>query len=145
MLYFPAIFGQNSESMIVGIGADIAEVARLREAIQRHGQRFLQRVFTPREISYCNGYRNADERFAARFAAKEAVMKALGTGWRRGITWRDIEVANAASGQPGLTLTGKAGELFRNLGGRRILLSLTHTDSYALAQVIIEGDSAATP
>jgi holo-[acyl-carrier protein] synthase len=131
--------------MILGIGADIAEVARLREAIQRHGERFLQRVFTPREISYCNSYRNADERFAARFAAKEAAMKALGTGWRRGITWRDIEVANAASGKPGLTLTGKAQELFRNLGGTRILLSLTHTASYALAQVIIESDSSATP
>ena len=126
--------------MIIGIGADIAEVPRLREAIERYGKRFLQRVFTEREIAYCQSHRNSEERFAARFAAKEAMMKALGTGWRRGITWRDIEVSNAQGGKPGLNLTGKALEIFQSLGGERILLSLTHTDNYALAQVIIEGD-----
>jgi holo-[acyl-carrier protein] synthase len=99
-------------------------------------------VFTEREIRYCQSHRNAAERFAARFAAKEAAMKALGTGWRRGITWRDIEVSNAASGKPGLSLSGKAQEIFRSLGGTRIHLSLTHTDDYALAQVIIEGNSS---
>src|SRR3990172_9250612 len=102
MLYFLPDLGQNSLAMIVGIGADIAEVQRVREAIERHGERFLQRVFTAQEIGYCRRYRNVYERFAARFAAKEAAMKALGTGWRRGITWRDIEVTNAASGQPEL-------------------------------------------
>ena len=145
MLYFPPNFGQNSKTMIIGIGADLAEVERMREAIERRGERFLQRIFTPREISYCNDHRNAHERFAARFAAKEAAMKALGTGWRRGVRWRDIEVSNAASGKPSLTLAGKAEEIFRNLGGVRILLSLTHTENYALAQVIIEGDSSRTP
>src|SRR6185295_16975660 len=94
MLYFATDLGQNFRTMIVGIGADIAEVHRLREAVERHGERFLQRVFTPLEIGYCRSHRNADERFAARFAAKEAMMKALGTGWRRGIRWRDIEVSN---------------------------------------------------
>ena len=145
MLYFAAVLGQNLRIMIVGIGADLAEVARVRQAIERHGERFLVRVFTPHEIRYCRGHRNAAERFAARFAAKEAAMKALGTGWRRGITWRDIEVTNASSGKPSLTLTGKAQEFFSKLGGTRVLLSLTHTESYALAQVIIETDSVATP
>ena len=130
--------------MIIGIGADIAEVPRLREAIERHGERFLQRVFTEREIAYCQRHRNSEERFAARFAAKEAMMKALGTGWRRGITWRDIEVSNAQGGQPNIQLTGKALEIFHSLGGERIYLSLTHTDNYALAQVIIEGESASS-
>ena len=119
---------------------DIAEVARVREAIERHGERFLQRVFTPVEIAYCQRHRNAYERFAARFAAKEAAMKALGTGWRGGVTWRDFEVSNGASGKPDLNLTGKALEIYRSLGGARIAVSLTHADSYALAQVIIEGD-----
>jgi len=142
MLYFRPVLGQNPFAMIVGIGVDIAEVGRVRQAIERHGERFLRRVFTPLEISYCQSHRNSHDRFAARFAAKEAAMKALGTGWRRGITWRDIEVCNAASGKPSLNLTGRAQEVFANLGGARILLSLTHTDDYALAQVVIEGDNS---
>ena len=142
MLYFVPVFGQNSIHMIIGIGADLAEVHRLREAIERHGERFLQRVFTPLEITYCQAHRNSAERFAARFAAKEAMMKALGTGWRRGIRWRDIEVFNAAGGKPELNLSGKAREIYLALGGKHILLSLTHTDDYALAQVIIEGSAS---
>ena len=130
--------------MIIGIGTDIAEVPRLRQAIERHGERFLQRVFTEREMAYCQSHRNSEERFAARFAAKEAMMKALGTGWRRGITWRDIEVSNAQGGKPNIQLTGKALEIFHSLGGACIYLSLTHTDNYALAQVIIEGESASS-
>ena len=125
--------------MIVGIGSDLAEVPRVREAIERHGERFLRRVFTEREINYCRSHRNADERFAARFAAKEAAMKALGTGWRRGVRWRDIEVSNAPSGKPCLDLSGKARELLGAIGGARILLTLTHTEHYALAHVVIEG------
>ena len=145
MLYFAADLGQNFQTMIVGIGSDMAEVPRLRQAIERHGERFLERVFTPLEISYCRAHRNSDERFAARFAAKEAAMKALGTGWRKGVTWRDIEVSNASSGQPRLTFTGKAKEIFQGLGGTHIHLSLTHTADHALAHVIIEGNSAAMP
>jgi holo-[acyl-carrier protein] synthase len=140
MLYFAPDLGQNSIHMIIGIGADLAEVGRIREAIDRHGERFLQRVFTPLEIDYCRSHRSAAERFAARFAAKEAMMKALGTGWRRGVRWRDIEVMNEKSGKPGLNLTGRAQEIFQSLGGVRLHLSLTHTDEHALAQVIIEGD-----
>lgn len=120
---------------------DIAEVARVREAIERHGERFLQRVFTPVEVEYCQRHKNSYERFAARFAVKEAAMKALGTGWRGGVTWRDFELSNAASGKPDLQLTGKALEIYRSLGAARIVVSLTHADSYALAQVIIEGDN----
>ena len=127
--------------MIVGLGVDIAEVARIREAIERHGERFLTRVFTPLEIAYCQSHRNSAERFAARFAAKEAAMKALGTGWRRGVAWRDIEVSNARSGKPALNLSGKALEFYRALGGNRVAVSLTHTEDQALAQVIIEGES----
>ena len=129
--------------MIVGMGVDMAEVSRVRAAIERHGERFLRRVFTPAEIGYCRKYKDCHDRFAARFAAKEAAMKALGTGWRRGVTWRDFEISNLPSGKPCLRLSGKALEIYRSLGGSRLLVSLTHTGPYALAQVIIEGDSTA--
>jgi holo-[acyl-carrier protein] synthase len=126
--------------MIVGTGLDIAEVDRMRQAIERHGQRFLNRVFTPAEIAYCRRHANRYERFAARFAAKEAGMKALGTGWRQGITWHDLEVSNVAGGKPELKLSGKAAEIYSSLGGKNIVLSLTHTNAYALAQVLIESE-----
>jgi len=125
--------------MIIGLGVDIAEVARIRAAIERHGDRFVNRVFTALEIAYCRRHKNGYERFAARFAAKEAAMKALGTGWRRGVTWRDLEVSNAASGRPQLKLSGKALELYDAMGGQNIVVSLTHTLEYGLAEVIIEG------
>ena len=127
--------------MIVGMGVDIAETSRIQEAVERHGERFLARVFTPKEIEYCQRHRNRYERFAARFAAKEAAMKALGTGWRRGISWQDFEISNLPTGKPCLQLSGRALELYRSLGGSRILVSLTHTGPYALAQVIFESDS----
>jgi holo-[acyl-carrier protein] synthase len=125
--------------MIVGVGIDLVEIARVEAVIQRRGDRFVERVFTPVEIAYCRSHRASSDRFAARFAAKEAAMKALGTGWRAGIRWRDFEVRNAASGQPELLLTGRAREVFWALGGERILLSLSHAEAYAVAQVIIEG------
>lgn len=127
--------------MIVGMGVDMAETSRIQEAVERHGKRFLARVFTPKEIEYCQQHRNRYERFAARFAAKEAAMKALGTGWRRGISWQDFEISNLPGGKPCLQLSGRALEFYRSLGGSRILVSLTHTGPYALAQVIIESDS----
>jgi holo-[acyl-carrier protein] synthase len=127
--------------MIVGMGVDIAEPARVQEAVERHGERFLARVFTPKEIEYCRRHRNCYERFAARFAAKEAAMKALGTGWRGGISWQDFEISNLPGGKPSLQLAGRALDVYRSLGGDRILVSLTHTASYALAQVVIESDS----
>ena len=124
--------------MITGLGMDIAEVDRIRAAIERHGQGFLTRVFTPAEITYCERHRNRFERYAGRFAAKEAAMKALGTGWRHGVRWRDIEVVRNAAGKPSLELHGAAGEIAKKLGVRNISLTITHTHYTALAQVIFE-------
>jgi len=124
--------------MIVGLGIDIAEPDRLRAAVERYGTRFLERIFTPKEIAYCERKRNKWERYAARFAAKEAAFKALGTGWRRGVRWRDVEVTNLPSGQPTLALTGEAEKFARRLGVNHIAVSLTHSDQFVLAQVIFE-------
>jgi len=124
--------------MIVGTGIDIAEVPRIREAIERHGQRFLNRIFTEGEIQYCESKANRVERYAARFAAKEAGMKAIGTGWNHGVRWRDIEVARKPGGRPSLVLHGKAAEFAAKLGATNIALSLTHTAEQAMAQVILE-------
>ena len=124
--------------MIVGTGIDITEVPRIREAIERHGERFLQRIFTEGEIQYCESKANRIERYAARFAAKEAGMKAIGTGWNHGVRWRDIEVARQPGGRPRLLLHGKAAEFAAKLGARNIALSLTHTAEQAMAQVILE-------
>lgn len=124
--------------MIVGLGVDIAEVPRIQAAIERHGQPFLRRVFTSNEIAYCERFKNKFERYAGRFAAKEAAMKALGTGWRRGIRWVDLEVVREQSGRPTLALTGEAAKIAAHLGVKRISLSITHTEAQALAQVIFE-------
>ncbi|HET9742127.1 MAG TPA: holo-ACP synthase [Terriglobales bacterium] len=124
--------------MIVGLGTDICEVPRIAESIARFGDRFLQRVFTPPEIAYCQSKKNAIERFAARFAAKEATTKALGTGINRGVTWKSIEVAHAPGGRPVLRLSGAAEKIAKRIGVRRISLSLTHTESIAMAIVIFE-------
>lgn len=117
---------------------DLCEVDRLRAAMERHGERFKQRVFTDREIAYSERKANRYERYAARFAAKEAGMKALGTGWRGGIAWRDFEVTNLPSGRPTLAFHGKAGEIAKKLGVRNVALSLTHTRDQAMAMVILE-------
>jgi holo-[acyl-carrier protein] synthase len=124
--------------MIVGLGVDIAEVARVRAAIERRGEAFLQRVFTPAEIAYCEGFKNRFERYAGRFAAKEAAMKALGTGWRAGVRWVDLEIVREASGRPTLAISGEARKIAKRLGVKRIVLSITHTETQALAQVIFE-------
>ena len=124
--------------MIVGTGIDIAEVPRIGQAIERFGERFLQRIFTAGEIRYCDSKANRVERYAARFAAKEAAMKALGTGWNHGVRWRDCEVVRAPGGRPTMTFHGKAGEFAARLGVRNIALSLSHTTEQAIAQVILE-------
>ena len=124
--------------MIVGTGIDITEVPRIREAIERHGERFLQRIFTEGEIQYCESKANRIERYAARFAAKEAGMKAIGTGWRRGGRWQDFEVANLPSGKPTLRFHGQAARFADELGVRHVALSLTHTAELGLAHVILE-------
>jgi holo-[acyl-carrier protein] synthase len=124
--------------MIVGTGIDIAEVPRIRQSIERFGDRFLQRIFTAGEIRYCDSKMNRFERYAARFAAKEAAMKALGTGWNHGIRWRDCEVVRMPGGRPTIAFHGKAGEFAAKLGMKNAALSITHTAEQAIAQVILE-------
>ena len=124
--------------MIVGTGIDIAEVPRIAQALARHGERFLHRVFTEGEIRYCDSKANRVERYAARFAAKEAAMKALGTGWNHGVRWRDIEVSRQPGGRPTITFHGKAAAFAERLGTVHIALSLSHTAEQAIAQVILE-------
>jgi holo-[acyl-carrier protein] synthase len=124
--------------MIVGTGIDIAEVDRIAESITRFGDRFLHRIYTEGEIRYCESKANRFERYAARFAAKEAAMKALGTGWNHGVRWRDIEVTRQSGGRPTMVFHGKAAEFAARLGTTNIALSLTHTVAQAMAQVILE-------
>ena len=124
--------------MIVGTGVDLAEVPRIRTSIERFGPRFIERIYTPAEIAYVERKANKYERYAARFAAKEAGMKAIGTGWKRGVTWQDFEVANLPSGKPTLRLHGVAAAIASRLGVRNISLSLTHTAQFGMAHVILE-------
>jgi len=124
--------------MILGTGIDLAEVPRVRASIERYGERFLRRVYTDKEIAYVERKANKYERYAARFAAKEAGMKAIGTGWRNGIRWQDFEVVNLPSGRPTLTFRGVAAEYARRLGVVNVQLSLTHTADLGMAFVILE-------
>src|SRR5436853_5857264 len=127
--------------MIVAIGIDIVEIARIEEVFARRGERFRNRVFTESEIAYCESRAAKMESYAARFAAKEAAMKALGTGWGDGVGWHDIEVRRSPTGVPSLQFRGRALERLNELGARRAHLSLTHSRDMAMAQVILEGKS----
>src|SRR5271170_5700575 len=120
------------------MGVDLAEVRRIREVIERHGVRILNRLYTAKEQEYCERARNKYERYAGRFAAKEAAMKALGTGWRRGVRWVDLEVVRERSGRPTLTIKGEARKLADALGVKNIAISITHTSEQSGAQVIFE-------
>jgi holo-[acyl-carrier protein] synthase len=120
------------------LGLDIAEIDRIEAAITRHGAPILERLYTPAEVAYCESHRNKFERYAGRFAAKEAAMKALGTGWRRGVRWRDIEVIRERSGKPSLALKGVAKRIAEGLGAKNISLTITHSGNLALAEVIFE-------
>jgi holo-[acyl-carrier protein] synthase len=124
--------------MIVGTGIDIVEVPRITAAITRHGERFIRRVFTENEIRYCEAKANRCERYAARFAAKEAGLKAIGTGWDRGVGWRDVEVKRQPGSRPTLSFWGRAAEIAASLGVKRVSLSISHTAQQAIAQVILE-------
>ena len=126
--------------MIVGTGVDIAETIRIDQVLSRHGERFTGRLFTPEEVAYCEKFKNKAERYAARFAAKEAAFKALGTGWGNGVRWLDVEVTHQPSGKPELVLRGRAEELARQLGVTRRSVSISHADHYVVAQVIFESD-----
>src|ERR1700722_3137660 len=124
--------------MIVGTGVDIAEVSRIRQSVERFGDRFLRRVFTEGEIRYCEKKITSFESYAARFAAKKAGMKAPGTGWSHGVRWRDIEVIRPKGQRPTIQFHGQAAAIAAKLGTRNISLSLTHTSEQALAHVILE-------
>jgi holo-[acyl-carrier protein] synthase len=125
--------------MLIGTGVDLIEVERIARSIERYGERFLLRVYTDLEIAYCSSRRGSAESFAARFAAKEAGAKALGTGISRGVTWNEFQVSRNPGGRPLLELRGRAALLATELGVRAISLSLTHTGSLAMATVVMEG------
>ena len=124
--------------MIVGSGIDMVEVGRIHDSVERFGQRFLDRVFTGAEQAYCRRRRRSAESFAARFAAKEAGAKALGTGISRGVNWLEIEVIREPGGRPALRFHGRAAEIAAALGAVRAALSLTHTAELAMASVVLE-------
>jgi holo-[acyl-carrier protein] synthase len=124
--------------VILGTGVDLAEVGRIRASIERFGAKFIDRIYTPAEIAYVEQKANRFERYAARFAAKEAGMKAIGTGWRMGVKWQDFEVANQRSGRPVLRFHGVAAQIADGLGVRHVSLSLTHTSELGMAHVILE-------
>jgi holo-[acyl-carrier protein] synthase len=127
---------------VIGIGLDATEIDRVRDLLARYGDRFLRRVFTDDEIAYCLGHRDPAPSLAARFAAKEAGMKALGTGRARGVLWKDVEVRRHG-GPPQLRLTGGADRRFAAIGGREALLTLTHARDLAIAHVLLLGAEAA--
>jgi holo-[acyl-carrier protein] synthase len=125
--------------MLIGTGVDLIEIERIAHSIERYGERFLRRIYTEHEIAYCKSKRSSAESFAARFAAKEAGAKALGTGISRGVTWIEFQVARQPGGRPVLELRGRAALLARELGVKTISLSLTHTGNLAMATVMMEG------
>lgn len=124
--------------MIIGSGIDLVEIARIQQSVDRFGQRFLSRVYTGTELAYCLRKRMAAESLAARFAAKEAGAKALGTGISRGVNWLEIEVTREPGGRPALQFRGRAAEIAARLGVVYIALSLTHTRDLAMASVLLE-------
>jgi holo-[acyl-carrier protein] synthase len=124
--------------MVLGLGTDLIETERMQASIDRFGERFLERVFTSGEIAYCVRKKQAAESFAARFAAKEAGAKALGTGISHGVSWKEIEVTREPGHRPMLHFSGRAAELAEAMGVRRIQLSLTHSRGLAMAVVIVE-------
>jgi len=136
--------GRRAGVTIVGLGIDATEIDRIEATIARHGDRFLSRIFTEGEIAYCQRHRNPGPSFAARFAAKEAVMKALGTGHAQGVLWRDVEVVRHG-GPPQLRLHGGALRRFEALGAQSSLLTLTHARDLAIAQVLLLGPPRSTP
>jgi holo-[acyl-carrier protein] synthase len=124
--------------MVLGIGTDMIEIGRIEESAARYGERFLERIFTPGEIAYCRQKKTSGESFAARFAAKEAGAKALGTGISRGVSWKEIEVRRSPGQRPTLHWSGRAAEIAGAMGVKRTSLSLTHSRTVAMAVVIIE-------
>ena len=125
--------------VIRGLGTDIVEIVRIGEMIERHGELFLERVYTEQEVAYCQKRASSYQHFAGRWAAKEAVLKALGTGWAKGIAWRDIEVVSLVSGQPKVNVYGAVKELSESAGIGAYLLSISHCRSHATAAAVAIG------
>ncbi len=121
---------------IIAHGIDLVDFPRIEEMIERHGERFVNRVFTAAEQKYANAHRNSVEKYAGRFAAKEAILKLVGTGWRGKIAWTDVEVVNDPSGQPVVRLSGEVKEIAEKLGIRQISISITHTANFAIASAV---------
>lgn len=130
---------------ILGIGTDIVECPRIGKMIQQHGEAFLRRVYSDREIRYCQARKHATEHFAGRWAAKEAILKALGTGWSRGIAWTDLEVRNDVNGRPEVLVRGVAKDFAQSRGIHEILVTISHCRTYATAYALALGQPAATP
>jgi holo-[acyl-carrier protein] synthase len=130
--------GYVRNHVIVGMGIDIAEVPRIRAVIEAQRERFLRRVYTLDEVAYCEQFKNKYERYAGRFAVKEAAMKALGTGWSHGVRWVDVEVVRQRGGRPTVALKGEARKIADRMGVKNIAVSITHTAEQAFAQVIFE-------
>ncbi len=126
---------------VVGIGTDIIECLRIAQMIEKHGELFIGRVYTPTEIQYCQHRKASTQHFAGRWAAKEAILKALGTGWRRGISWRDIEVRNEPGGKPVVAMRGGARDIVEQLGITQMLVSISHCRSHATAYALAIGRS----
>ncbi len=124
---------------VIGIGTDIIECLRIAKMIERHGELFINRVYTAEEIAYCQARKQATQHFAGRWAAKEAVLKTLGTGWRKGISWRDVEVRNDPSGKPSIELHGGARDVSLQLGITEVLCSISHCRSHATAYAMALG------
>ncbi len=121
---------------VFGIGTDIIECLRIAQMIERHGELFINRVYTSTEIDYCSSRKAATQHYAGRWAAKEAILKAMGTGWARGIRWRDIEIRNEAGGAPIVALAGGARDVCETLGITRVLISISHCRSHATAYAL---------
>jgi holo-[acyl-carrier protein] synthase len=124
---------------ILGIGTDIVECLRIGRMIEQHGELFLRRVYTEREIRYCQARKHATEHFAGRWAAKEAILKALGTGWSQGIAWTDLEVRNDVGGQPKVMVRGAARDVAVSRGVRDVMVSISHCRTYATAYAMAVG------
>src|SRR6476620_7671311 len=130
---------------IVGVGIDIVECLRIAQMIEKHGELFIARVYTDAEIDYCTMRKAATQHYAGRWAAKEAVLKALGTGWRRGIGWRDIEIRNDRNGAPIVKLRGGARDVMERAGIQRMHVSISHSRSFAVAYVVGENGLIGKP
>lgn len=124
---------------VIGIGTDITETDRIADMIERHGDLFVQRVYTPYEIEYCSVRKASTQHYAGRWAAKEAVLKAIGTGWARGIRWVDVEVQNEVGGKPHIVITGGAKEVCEQLGIDKVMISISHCRTYATAYAVAVG------